>query len=161
MNSKVIPILLVLIMLTAAAGVSAEGQAKTGICHLDEYGDYQLISIADRAVQAHIAHGDKLAGTDGLDANCEAVQPPGECTQWTNGLYVILVGSTDVEEISGRTSFQMSDCKDAPVYSFATPTFAIWAADMTEAVTLCQRQLATYGVSETPTTGLYRCHEPE
>lgn len=46
------------------------GQEKTGVCHIDDGGEYTLISIADPALEVHLSHGDKEAGTSGLDENC-------------------------------------------------------------------------------------------
>jgi hypothetical protein len=51
-------------MMTALAVVvapmllHAAGQTKVDICHVDDTGTYHLITIADPAYDAHIAHGD-------------------------------------------------------------------------------------------------------
>lgn len=170
MNSKAIPILLVLIMLTVASGVSAEGQPKVGICHLDEYGNYQLISVADPAVQAHMAHGDAIPGTNGVDANCEPQsQYPAGCFKFTAGLegegYVKLNGGTQVEDIGGEQVFFQANCSDANItFRWTSPQYAIWAVTWFAADVLCQQQLPGYeyvSTGETPTPGLYRCQEPE
>jgi hypothetical protein len=61
------------------ASLAIAGQAKTELCHANSNG-YQLISIAEPAVDAHIAHGDAspgepVPGMDGyeFDATCEPV----------------------------------------------------------------------------------------
>lgn len=71
MKSKVISVLLAMVMLTVAAGVFAKGQPKVGVCHLDDEGKYNLINIAEPAVESHFAHGDSFPSTSGLDENCE------------------------------------------------------------------------------------------
>ena len=64
-------------LLLGAAGATAN-PAKTDICHYsEEQDDYHLISVSDRSLPAHMAHGDGLPGgavpgeSDFLfDANC-------------------------------------------------------------------------------------------
>ena len=50
--------------LTMAAniGMVSAGQSKVSLCHLDEYGDYNLLSIPQPATVAHIGHGDSFPG---------------------------------------------------------------------------------------------------
>lgn len=62
-------VVVLLFALLIPLSVSA-GQEKTDVCHLNDNGNYILITIADPAVDNHIAHGDKIAGTNGLDENC-------------------------------------------------------------------------------------------
>lgn len=61
------------------SALAMAGQTKTDMCHANSNG-YQLISIAEPAVDAHIAHGDAapgepVPGMDGyeFDATCEPI----------------------------------------------------------------------------------------
>lgn len=63
----------------APAGVSANAahQAsqrakapKVDVCHLGDNGEYVLININENALQAHLDHGDAVAGGDELDEEC-------------------------------------------------------------------------------------------
>jgi len=44
--------------------------ARVDICHLDEDGNFRSMSIVEKALNAHLAHGDLVIGVD-IDANCE------------------------------------------------------------------------------------------
>ena len=160
MKSKAIPILLVLIMLTVATGVFAEGQPKTGVCHLDEYGNYQLINIADPAVQAHLAHGDVMPGTGGFDATCEPIQQPypAGCFLYAGSFYVYLNGGSAVEDITNAKGFSDETC--ATYVTDWMPQYAIRAADLDAAKALCEAAVPDgwyWEVKTSPTPGLYRC----
>lgn len=37
-------------------------QSKVDVCHIDEYGAYYHLNIAEEAFQAHIGHGDSIPG---------------------------------------------------------------------------------------------------
>jgi hypothetical protein len=50
-----------LLGLTSSAMLYA-GQHKVNVCHIDEYGTYQMLNIAEAAFQAHIGHGDSNPG---------------------------------------------------------------------------------------------------
>lgn len=63
----------------APAGLSADAahQAsqrakapKVDVCHLGDNGEYVLININENALQAHLDHGDAVAGGDELDEEC-------------------------------------------------------------------------------------------
>lgn len=54
-----IPIMLMATMVLAAMGPPA----KVDICHLDGHGTYHLISVSERALEVHEAHGDVQPGT--------------------------------------------------------------------------------------------------
>ncbi|MBE3075336.1 MAG: hypothetical protein IMZ75_10385 [Actinobacteria bacterium] len=60
-------------VLLAAPGAFAAPASKVDICHVTGDGSYQLINVAENAQPAHIDHGDVLAETNGLDANCAVV----------------------------------------------------------------------------------------
>ncbi|MBT4496941.1 MAG: formylglycine-generating enzyme family protein [Gemmatimonadetes bacterium] len=60
-------------VLAPAAKGAKKGKSKVSICHIDEEGVFHLISVAEPAVDAHLAHGDEIAGGDVLDENCEPV----------------------------------------------------------------------------------------
>ena len=62
-------------LLAPAAKGGKKGKNKVDLCHIDEDGIYHLINVAEPAVDAHLAHGDDLAGGDVLDENCEPVLP--------------------------------------------------------------------------------------
>lgn len=69
--------------LGAAAAAQANGQSKSDVCHLRGDGSYELITVADPALDAHFAHGDGAIGGDvpGLDAKvfdaeCSIVDAP-------------------------------------------------------------------------------------
>jgi hypothetical protein len=53
-------VLLVLVMLVS--GIAVAQVAKVNVCHRTGNGTYRLISISERAVPAHLAHGDGLPG---------------------------------------------------------------------------------------------------
>jgi hypothetical protein len=42
----------------ASSAMLYAGQHKVNVCHIDEYGTYQMLNIAEAAFQAHIGHGD-------------------------------------------------------------------------------------------------------
>ncbi|HSP73155.1 MAG TPA: hypothetical protein VLN26_12345, partial [Gaiellaceae bacterium] len=44
------------------AGVANAGTVKVDVCHLQGNGSYNLINISEKAVPAHVAHGDGLPG---------------------------------------------------------------------------------------------------
>ena len=48
------------------------GQDKVSVCHLNILGEYDLIEIADPALDAHLAHGDVVVG-DGFDESCTPI----------------------------------------------------------------------------------------
>ena len=57
-------------------------KAKVDVCHLDDEGNYKLLSIAGPALQAHLNHGDGLPGGDvpGMenhvfDGDCQPFDP--------------------------------------------------------------------------------------
>lgn len=54
-----------------SAGSALAGQEKVDMCHLTGNGEFNLISIAEPAVEAHLAHGDHLPDSDG---NCDSDQ---------------------------------------------------------------------------------------
>ena len=62
------------IVLGMFAGVVSAQPAKQDVCHVTGNGSYRLISVSERAVPAHEAHGDVLAGTGGLDEDCNEVE---------------------------------------------------------------------------------------
>lgn len=47
----------------------AEGQQKMPLCHIDEFGDYHIVTIAEAAWQSHYDHGDKDIETFYIDAD--------------------------------------------------------------------------------------------
>ena len=54
---------------------AAAGTAKVTICHVDETGTHFPITVSERAVGAHLAHGDWIVAAedhdDGLDNDCD------------------------------------------------------------------------------------------
>jgi hypothetical protein len=55
--------------------VTGASKAKAEICHLDDEGEFFIISVADPAVPGHLGHGDHLVTAevcgDGIDNNCD------------------------------------------------------------------------------------------
>ena len=58
------------------SAVIAEAQARVTICHREGNGSFHAITVAAPAVEAHLAHGDAVAGTAELDENCEPSGTP-------------------------------------------------------------------------------------
>ena len=64
-NKKIMIVMLAAMMVitsTYVSSVSAEGQDKVEVCHVDGQGNYSQISIADPALDSHVAHGDARPG---------------------------------------------------------------------------------------------------
>ena len=70
-------VLLVLLLAGPLAGVALAGPEKVAICHLDDEGNYNPISVSERALKAHLGHGDKVVGVD-MDANCHPLDSDGD-----------------------------------------------------------------------------------
>lgn len=59
----------------AAHQASQRGKApKVDVCHITDTGEYVLTNVNENALQAHLDHGDAVAGGDELDENCALVQ---------------------------------------------------------------------------------------
>ena len=69
---------------TVTVVANAAGQTKSDICHLDrDAGTYELINVADPALDAHFDHGDgeigeAVPGLEGkiFDENCVVIDAP-------------------------------------------------------------------------------------
>lgn len=59
------------LLLSGATGVSPSLVEMVAVCHRTGQGNHVKIGIADAAYQAHVAHGDKVAGGGELDADCQ------------------------------------------------------------------------------------------
>ena len=46
----------------ASSALLYAGHHKVDVCHVDEYGTYQMVSIAESALPAHVGHGDSFPG---------------------------------------------------------------------------------------------------
>ncbi|MCB9433501.1 MAG: hypothetical protein H6668_16130 [Ardenticatenaceae bacterium] len=73
-------VLLVLLLAGPLSGVAFAGPEKVAICHLDDEGNYNPISVSERALKAHLGHGDKVVGVD-MDANCHPLDSDGDGVQ--------------------------------------------------------------------------------
>lgn len=52
-------------------GIAFDHTRKVTVCHLNGNGTYKPITINLAALAAHLAHGDALSGTEGLDCDCQ------------------------------------------------------------------------------------------
>ncbi len=65
--------LLAIISVFSYTVVAKEKPGKVALCHIDEEGAIVFIEVADRAVDAHLAHGDALLISEGV---CDFPEPP-------------------------------------------------------------------------------------
>ncbi len=117
-----------------STAVSDEARvARTTICHLTGNGGFRLISVAPPALPAHMAHGDAMPGTNGLDDNCASTGPgatptatqipgsgtatPTQTAVGTNTATPTSVPSTEVTNTATPTSVPSTE-----VTNTATPT---------------------------------------
>ena len=63
--------MVVLTLSTSVRDARASAGSRDGVCHVVGTGSYVKITVSANAVPAHLAHGDALAGSGGLDDNCE------------------------------------------------------------------------------------------
>jgi 5'-nucleotidase len=61
-------VVLVLSLFLVTAVFAKGGKDKAAVCHMDGQGNYSLITIADPALDAHLAHGDSQPG-DAIPGN--------------------------------------------------------------------------------------------
>lgn len=104
------------------AAVAHEG--KSAVCHRTGAGNFTLIHVGDRSVQAHVGHGDALPGEEvpgalgyNFDAACQPVEAPNEPTTLTGtweGTYAwdcqesgdgIFAGSTNIRFVLVQDEF--------------------------------------------------------
>lgn len=75
---KLITVCAVALALAGSAGASAKDH-RVSVCHLDdETGDFHVITVAQQAVPAHLAHGDFLFVDDEDEAteDCLVTEEP-------------------------------------------------------------------------------------
>lgn len=54
--------------------VSAKAPVKVSVCHIDENGNYKLLSVSEKALKAHLSHGDNTSDVD-QDGILDCVDP--------------------------------------------------------------------------------------
>lgn len=139
--------LFLLPLVTLAQGGSG-GQGKTDVCHVDDGGNYRLISIADPALDSHIGHGDKVPGIGGLDENCQPRRyidnGDGSVTDTQTGLIWLkdagCLGAMSVSNAinaAGNLSHGQCGLTDGSVPGvWRLPTKVEWEATVADAVAL-------------------------
>lgn len=107
---------------SAAVRTSSSAAGKTGVCHINGSGGFQLITVSDNAVSAHLAHGDHLQTTGAFvipagstftaSSNWDGHGSPAEAfdgntsTEWNAGNYPVQwieVNFGSPQVISGMT----------------------------------------------------------
>jgi len=125
--------------------LASAGAVKSDVCHLNDEGGFQLISVSENAVAAHERHGDGVPGTTvpGMDGyvfgeDCELVADqsilPGCYDSAGDYSDLELVGPVgQADNTTGYVSFDGS-CTGSP---FEKPVTIVLAADLFAAGTAC------------------------
>lgn len=156
---KIVLVLLVVSLLLPAAVALAQGQDKVAVCHLDDEGNFVPISIADPALDSHLAHGDAEVGVD-LDENCEplAVLPQAGCFYYGNSRLYVFTDGTNPQFVGGTPIYEDAGCTLVSTSAvFPRTAYLVWAASPAEATATCP--LANIqSVLQTGTRNLYECY---
>lgn len=157
MRKSVLIILVVSLLLPAAVAL-AQGQEKVVVCHVDDAGNFVPISIADPALDAHLAHGDAEVGVD-LDENCQPlVAPQAGCFYYGSSRLYVLTDGTNPQFVGGTPIYEDAGCTIVSTSAvFPRTAYLIWATSMAEATATCPL-VSIMDVFETGTRNLYECY---
>lgn len=156
---KTVLVLLVMSLLLPAAAALAQGQDKVAVCHVDGEGNFVPISIADPALDSHLAHGDTEVGVD-LDENCEplAVLPQAGCFYYGSSRLHVLTDGTNPQLVGGTPIYEDAGCTIVSTGAvFPRTAYLVWAASLAEATATCPLA-SIVDVFETGTRNLYECY---
>jgi len=152
--------MMALVLLVSAMPALAGGPDKVEVCHLNDDGGLHVISRADPASDAHVAHGDQQIGID-VDENCQPLDatPQSGCIPFEvitgKANYFQFDGSV-VQDASGGLVYFDDGCA-TPVTAFPDGLYFIWAATLSQADTLCTGVGGTFVAASTLTPDLYLC----
>lgn len=151
-----------MVLLGPLTGAVLAGQDKTPVCHLDDDGNFILISIADPALDAHLEHGDLIVGVD-VDENCEPLVAQIGCqlilTVFGFNFYYPTDGSA-VQAIDNNNNalYRDASCETVSGTTLPAPRYLIWAASPSEAQATCTALLGNNAFPfPTLTPNLYLC----
>lgn len=156
---KIVLVLVVVSLLLPAAVALAQGQDKVAVCHVDEEGNFVPISIADPALDSHLAHGDAEVGVD-LDENCEplGVLPQAGCFYYGSSRLYVLTDGTNPQFVGGTPIYEDTGCTIVSTSAvFPRTAYLIWAASLAEATATCPL-VSILDVFQTETRNLYVCY---
>jgi hypothetical protein len=154
---KGILFLLVVSLLLPAAVVLAAGQDKVAVCHLNDDGSFVPITIADPALDSHLAHGDAVVGVD-VNENCEPlVVPLAGCFSYDSSRLYVLTDGTNPQFVGGSRIYEDPGCTFASSAVFPKTAYLVWATSLAEATATCPL-VSILNVFETGTRNLYECY---
>jgi hypothetical protein len=146
--TTVLTLSLVLVAIAWAPSAASARADKVGLCHLDDDGVFHLISVSERALPAHVGHGDARPGgaVPGMDGyvfdeacNVQDVTPPEPIEP---GCYVSGTGFNDIlyegpigsaPNVAFLDSFD-GDCDGQP---YGGPMALVVAEDIASAMEAC------------------------
>ena len=150
--------LLVVSLLLPAAVALAQGQEKVAVCHVDDAGNFVPISIADPALDSHLAHGDAEVGVD-LDENCEPlVVPLAGCFYYGSSRLHVLTDGTNPQFVGGTPIYEDTGCTIVSTNAvFPRTAHLVWATSVAEATAICPL-FGILDIFQTGTRNLYACY---
>lgn len=160
-----IPLVLMMMVAVALAGPQAgtvlAGQEKVDICHVNGNGTYNVISVAEPALDAHLEHGDLVVGED-VDENCEPLSPAqAGCfpvVPYQEGTAYALLDGSPVQDMDELLVYQDATCQIVYDVSWTGGTGAfVWAFDEAEAQNICDGLGGTLYSTPLLTSNLFAC----
>jgi len=157
-------LMMALVLLISAMPALAGGPDKVEVCHLNDDGGLHVISIADPALDAHIAHGDQQIGID-VDENCQPLTVwPSGClflgNIFTTPVYGLLSGEA-VQFAGGEALYLNVDC-NTTLDPDRLPDFFywVWANSQSEADSICTGLGGDQALFSDVVPNLYACGIP-
>lgn len=154
----------------ALPGAASAKQAKADVCHDGDAG-WELINIAEPAVDAHLAHGDALPGDLVPDMagfefgdDCRPVEALAKagCFETAVGGFFVLTDGTNPQLFNGAgvDIYRDSECTDFIYIDGADRNIAwVWEKDQPSALAACQA-VGGEAVYQQTEPNLWICYKP-